>query len=65
MYHLNTFQYQKNEGDNQGGGGAGKTGGCMQKAMKKCHEFNKISTFTSNKNSLKKAMKLGFFYCHA
>ena len=46
MYHLNTFQYQKNEGDNQGGGGAGKTGGCMQKAMKKCHEFNKISTFT-------------------
>ena len=42
-------------------GCAGGSGGCIQKTIKKCHEFNKISTLTSNKNSLKKAMKLGFF----
>ena len=64
MYHLNTFQLQENDGDNQGGGGqggAGKSGGCIQKAMKKCHEINIISTLRSNKNSLKKAMNLGVF----
>ena len=62
MYHLNTFQLQENEGDNQGGQGeARKSGGCIQKAMKKCHEINIISTLRSNKNSLKSAMKLGIF----
>ena len=64
MYHLNTFQLQENEGDNQGAGGqrgAGKSGGCIQKAMKKCHEINIISTLTSDKNSLKNAMNVGFF----
>ena len=62
MYHLNTFQLQENEGDNQGGQGeARKSGGCIQKAMKKCHEINIISTLRSNKNSLKNAMKLGIF----
>ena len=47
-----------------GGGGWGgvRSGGCIKKAMKNCHEFNKISTLTSNKNSLEKAMKLGFFF---
>ena len=43
------------------GGGGGESGGCIKKAMKKCDEFNKISTLTSNKNSLEKAMKLGVF----
>ena len=65
MYHLNTFQLQENEGENQGGGvqgGARKSGGCIQKAMKKCHEINIISTLRSNKNSLKNAMKLGFVF---
>ena len=65
MYHLNTFQLHENEAENQGGGaqgGAGKSGGCIQKAMKKCHEIKIISTLRSNKNSLKKAMKLGFFF---
>ena len=44
-----------------GGGGGEKSGGWIKKAMKKCDEFNKISTLTSNKNSLEKAMKLGVF----
>ena len=44
-----------------GDGWGGESGGCIKKAMKKCDEFNKISTLTSNKNSLEKAMKLGVF----
>ena len=48
-------------GDGWGVGGGGESGGCIKKAMKKCDEFNKISTLTSNKNSLEKAMKLGVF----
>ena len=35
--------------------------GCIQKTIKKFHEINIISSLTSNKNSLKKAIKLGFF----
>ena len=45
-----------------GEAGRGGSGGCIHKAMKKCHEINIISTLTSNKNSLKNAMKLRFFF---
>ena len=44
-----------------GAEGGESSGGWIKKAMKKCDEFNKISTLTSNKNSLEKAMKLGVF----
>ena len=63
MYHLNTFQFQENEGDNHGGkaGRGGEEWRLYTKSMKKCHEINIISTLRSNKNSLKNAMKLGIF----
>ena len=35
----------------------------IQKKIKKCNEFNKISTSTSRNNSLQNAVKIGFFYC--
>ena len=38
----------------KGGGGGGWYGGFIQKAIKKCHKFNKMSNLTPNKNSLKK-----------
>ena len=56
MYHLNTFHLEQNEGGSEWAGG-----GCIQKTIKKSHEINIISSLTSNKNSLKKAIKLGFF----
>ena len=57
MYHLNTFNLQQNEGGSDLTGGRG-----IQKTMKKWHAINIISTLRSNKNSLKNAMKLGFFF---
>ena len=42
--------------------GEGGYGGFIQKAIKKCHKFNKMSNLTPNKNSLKKTMKLGVFF---
>ena len=56
MYHLNTFHLEQNEGGSEWAGG-----GCIQKTIKKSHEINIISSLTSNKNSLKKAMKIGVF----
>ena len=59
MYHLKTSHLLKNEGGSDWAGA-----GHIQKTIKKCHEINKMPTLTSNENSLKKAMKVGFFYCH-
>ena len=56
MYHLNTFHLQQNEGGSEWAGGE-----CIQKTIKKSHEINIISSLASNKNSLKKAMKIGVF----
>ena len=39
----------------------GRSGGCIHKAIKKCHEIKIISTLTRPNNSLKKAMNLGVF----
>ena len=43
-------------------GEGGRSGGCIHKAIKKCHEINIFSTLTRPNNSLKKAMNLGFFF---
>ena len=45
----------------RGRGGGGGTGGCIHKAMKKCHEINIISALTLPNNSLKNAKNVGFF----
>ena len=60
MYHLNTSHLHQNDGGSEWAEGKG-SGGCIQKAMKKCHEINIISALTRPNNSLKNAMKLGFF----
>ena len=49
------------EGRGTGGGGGGVEG-IYQKPGKNSIQFNKISNLTSNKISLKNAMKLGFFF---
>ena len=43
------------------GRGGGGVEGIYQKPGKNSMQFNKISNLTSNKNSLKKAMNVGFF----
>ena len=42
-------------------GGGGGMEGVYKKPWKNAIQFNKISTLTSNKNSLKNAMNVGFF----
>ena len=37
-------------------------GGCIKKAIKTCHEIKIISALTRPNNSLKNAIKLGFFF---
>ena len=59
MYHLNTSHLHKNGAGSEWAGERG-----IQKTIKRCHEINIISTLTSNKNSLKNATNVGFFYCH-
>ena len=55
MYHLKTSHLHNKEG-----GSDWAVGGRIEK-IKKCHQINKMPTLTSNQNSLKNAMNVGFF----
>ena len=53
IYHLNTFNIEKNEGVNEW------TGGGRKQKIRKCHRIKRISTFTSSKTSLENAKEMG------
>ena len=55
MYHVNTFHLHQNEGGSELVGRRG-----IQKSIKKCHEFSVNSALARSKNSLKKAINVGF-----
>ena len=58
LYHLNTFNIQNNDSDNEWVGGGGV---CNQKTTRKCHEIKGISTLTSSKTSLENAKEMEIF----
>ena len=56
MYHLNNFDWHRNEGGIDWAGG-----GCIQKTIKKCDEICIISALTRPNNRFKNAMKVRVF----